>query len=67
MSELTDEMELRELLGVRDFVEDALEDAGAEVTDSGLGRGYADVGFAFEGKVYAIKIVEREARPSTTP
>ena len=60
MSELTDEMELRKLFEVRNFVEDALEERGADVTDSGLGRGYADVAFVFEGKTYALKITERQ-------
>lgn len=58
---MIDDSELMVLKAVRDFVEDALDERGAEVTDSGLGAGYADVGFAFDGKIYAIRITERQA------
>lgn len=55
-------MDLEAFLNLRTWLQDLLIKAGAEITDGGMGFGWADIGFMFEGHIYDVKI-----RPRPTP
>ena len=54
-----DEMDVEAFLNVRTWLHKALEDAGATITDGGMGAGRADVGFTLNGAPFAIQLKPR--------
>jgi len=56
-----DEMDVEAFLNMREWLEKAVEAAGAEVTDAGVGAGKADLGILLEGHGYSISIRPRPA------
>lgn len=54
-----DEMDLEAFMNMRDWLEKAVTDAGATVTDAGVGGGKADIGISLEGHSYGLSIWPR--------
>lgn len=59
-----EEMDLEAFMNTRSWLEKALTDAGAEVTDAGIGMGQADVGINLQGAPFSVSI---KPRPMGTP
>jgi hypothetical protein len=59
------DMDVEAFLNIRDWLEQAVKDAGAEVTDGGIGMGQADIGVSVEGMPYGISIKPRPIRTET--
>lgn len=53
------DMDLEAFLNIRNWLEKAAIDAGAEVTDHGIGMGQADIGVLIDGMPYGISIRPR--------
>lgn len=56
---MLDDMDLEAFMNLRDWVQKALEDAGGEIIDSGMGAGKADLGLQLEGYDYSISMRPR--------
>ena len=54
-----EEMDLEAFLNIRDWLEKALVDNGAIITDGGMGMGKADVGILLEEMPFSISIKPR--------
>lgn len=48
-----------ELLNLRDWLEQILTENRAEITDAGIGMGYADIGFTLDGFPYQVSVKPR--------
>lgn len=60
------EMDVEGFFNMREWLERALTDAGATVTDAGIGAGKADLGIIFNGAPFNVSIRPRPMSPSRT-
>ena len=54
-----EDMDVEAFFNVRSWLESAVTQAGAEVTDAGIGMGRADIGIVLQGAPYSISILPR--------
>jgi len=57
-----EEMDVEAFMNIRDWVQEAIEAKGGEITDSGMGAGRADLGFELEGCIFSLHIIPRPLR-----
>ncbi len=56
------EMDLEAFMNIRDWLDKALTDAGAEITYGGIGVGRADTAFNLDGMPYEVSIRPKPVR-----
>lgn len=56
------EMDIEAFLNLRNWLEEAIKAAGAEVTDAGMGGGRADIGFRLDGAQFGLSVWPRNMR-----
>jgi len=59
MPDTLEEMDLDAFFNLREWVEIALTNQGAKITDGGMGFGCADIGMTVEGMPYSLQIRPR--------
>jgi len=55
-------MDIEAFTNARSWLEKALTDAGATITDGGMGGGHADIGFELGGMPYGLQLRPRPVR-----
>jgi len=51
-----EDMDVEAFLNLRNWLEKAITEKGAEMFDAGIGGGQADIGFELEGMKYRVSI-----------
>ncbi len=58
--ESLDEMDVEAFYNIREWLREAIEGKGAEITDQGIGMGKADIGFELDGAPFMVTIRPRK-------
>ena len=58
--ESLDEMDVEAFFNMREWLREAIEAKGAEITDQGIGMGKADIGFMLHGAPFMVTIRPRK-------
>lgn len=57
--ETLEEMDVEAFFNMREWLREAIEAKGAEITDQGIGMGKADIGFELDGAPFFLTIRPR--------